>query len=356
MTTPASTPIHMASTNFGRGLEGFRHRIPVELQSTGVAELDALLRGGFPRGSLIELCGSSSSGRTGVSFSLLAQATARQETCAFVDVSDSLDPMSLAAAGVDLARLLWIRCGNLDAGVRSDKNAFSSKPETTPPLAMTREIVKRVQGWQHPRDQIRGIENAIPSVMRNTGKSKSYSLKAKPTPPLSTGAPKSVVSQKSMLSSTFPDEQGISVNRFSRKFSGKNKPWKTLEQALKVTDLLLHAGGWGVVVFDFGNISWVDARRIELSTWFRFRRAIENTPTILLLLGEDSCAKCCSSVVLRCQRKSENWSSANSQIHHSELPSFQGFEIEGQILSSRIGLPLMDSAQWIAKSLWANSF
>ena len=62
------------------------------------------------------------------------------------------------------------------------------------------------------------------------------------------------------------------------------KPWKRLEQALKTTDLLLHGGGWGVVVFDLGGISWVDARRIELSTWFRFRRAIENTPTILLLL------------------------------------------------------------------------
>jgi len=34
------------------------------------------------------------------------------------------------------------------------------------------------------------------------------------------------------------------------------KPWKRLEQALKTTDLLLHGGGWGVVVFDLGEISW----------------------------------------------------------------------------------------------------
>src|SRR3989475_8813846 len=95
----------------GRGLEGFQNRAAVELQSSGVTELDAVLGGGFPRGSLVELCGSASSGRTSLAFSLLAQATERQEACAFVDVSDSLDPISLAAAGVALPRLLWIRCG-----------------------------------------------------------------------------------------------------------------------------------------------------------------------------------------------------------------------------------------------------
>src|SRR5438067_2927764 len=95
----------------GRGLEGFQQRVEVELQPSGVMELDAVLGGGFPRGSLVELCGPASSGRTSLAFSLLAQATERQEACAFVDVSDSLDPISLAAAGVELPRLLWIRCG-----------------------------------------------------------------------------------------------------------------------------------------------------------------------------------------------------------------------------------------------------
>src|SRR6267154_5665784 len=95
----------------GRGLEGFQSRSAVELQPSGVTELDAVLGGGFPCGSLVELCGPASSGRTSLAFSLLAQATERQEACAFVDVSDSLDPISLAAAGVELARLLWIRCG-----------------------------------------------------------------------------------------------------------------------------------------------------------------------------------------------------------------------------------------------------
>ena len=83
-----------------------------------------MLGGGFPRGSVVELCGPASSGRTSLAFSLLAQATERQEACAFVDVSDSLDPISLAAAGVELPRLLWIRCG--DTGGRGPDLKASS--------------------------------------------------------------------------------------------------------------------------------------------------------------------------------------------------------------------------------------
>src|SRR5438046_3676033 len=92
-------------------MQGFRGHVAAELQPCGVAELDAVLGGGFPRGSLVELCGPATSGRTGLAFSLLAQATSRQEACAFVDVSDSLDRGSLAAAGVDLPLLLCARCG-----------------------------------------------------------------------------------------------------------------------------------------------------------------------------------------------------------------------------------------------------
>jgi len=351
---PASNRLAFVSNSFGRGLEGFRHRIPAELQSTGITELDALLRGGLPRGSVIELCGASSSGRTSVSFSLLAQATALQETCAFVDVSDCLDPFSLAAAGVDLTRLLWVRCGNPETMVAEKKPVVQAKTAADPAHGMAREKANRMKGWLHPRDSIRGLENAIPLVMGKTERNKSYSQTVKPKASSSSpgNRPRTIAPEacEQLLAKQFGSRP------FSRRTVGKNKLWKKLEQALKVTDLLLHAGGWGVVVFDLGNISWVDARRIELSTWFRFRRAIENTPTILLLLGEDSCAKSCSSVVLRCERKSENWSSAGEEGYPAELPTFQGFEMEGRILSSRIGLPPMDSAQWVAKSLWSNSF
>jgi recombination protein RecA len=93
----------------GRWREGFQNRTAVELLPSGVLQLDAALGGGFPRGSLVEWCGPHSSGPTSLAFSLLAQCTERQGACAFVDGSDSLDATSLAAAAVELPRLLWIR-------------------------------------------------------------------------------------------------------------------------------------------------------------------------------------------------------------------------------------------------------
>src|SRR6266853_6058245 len=154
----------------GRGLEGFQRRSVVELQPSGIAELDALLGGGFPRGSLVELCGPASSGRTSLAFSLLARATERQEACAFVDVSDSLDPVSLAAAGVALPRLLWFRCGETPGKKPAAESSFFDSPEekehTQKFLQQAGE--KKIQGqfWTHPRDQIRGVEKAIPSLLR----------------------------------------------------------------------------------------------------------------------------------------------------------------------------------------------
>src|SRR5271166_2883614 len=80
--------------------------------STGVAALDTLT-GGLPRGALSEIAGPASSGRTGVMLAALAGATRQQEVCALVDASDSFDPASAAAVGVDLERLLWVRCSDM---------------------------------------------------------------------------------------------------------------------------------------------------------------------------------------------------------------------------------------------------
>src|SRR5215467_6413059 len=154
----------------GRGLEGFQRRVEVELQPSGVAELDAVLGGGFPRGSLVELCGTASSGRTSLAFSLLAQATERQEACAFVDVSDSLDPISLAAAGVELPRLLWIRCGEMGDREPDLKSSSYFAPadkeiRKTGGLDSTSKKPVQVHGWRHPRELMRGVDKAIPGLV-----------------------------------------------------------------------------------------------------------------------------------------------------------------------------------------------
>jgi recombination protein RecA len=344
--------------HFPRGLQGFRHSVPCELHPTGIPNLDALLCGGFPRGSIVELCGFACSGRTSLTLSLLAKATERQETCAYVDVSDALDPMSVASAGVDLKHLLWIRCGPTDT--TSPQQPYQSSTLASPPARdpdpsfLENPPKPKSQVWQHPRDQIRGVESSIPSLMRNAERPQKLP-QPQPVHSAALPFPESANAPHILHLASAPqkfDESPIATpaqQRRSQKTRASSKPWKRLEQALKATDLLLHGGGWGFVVFDLGNISWVDARRIEMSTWFRFRRVIEHTPTILLLLGEESCAKSCASLVLQCQRKSENWNYTNPQ-NQTGVAVLGGFEIEGKILCSRTGLQPMDSARWNATS------
>lgn len=72
-------------------------------------DLQGLLPG-LPEGSITEISGVRSSGRTTLLQASLAAATAAGELCAVIDGSDSFDPASAAAAGVRLDRLLWVQC------------------------------------------------------------------------------------------------------------------------------------------------------------------------------------------------------------------------------------------------------
>ena len=334
-----------------RGREGFQTRPVLELQPSGITELDAVLGGGFPRGSLVELCGPASSGRTSLAFSLLSQATERQEACAFVDVSDSLDPLSLAAAGVELPRLLWIRCGepeDPESDLKTCSYFAAADKENRKPDGSSSANKKPMQihGWRHPRELMHGVDKAIPGLV---GKQPAFAESAR-IHVVARCAGEQVERDRE------PPRRGIQppkslrsfcethITREQRRIPRRTKPWKRLEQALKTTDLLLHSGGWGIVVFDLGGISWVDAHRINLSMWFRFRRAVENTPTILLLLGEESCARSCASLVLRCQRTADHWNRARGI--QSGTSTFEGFAVQGEITRSRVQSQRADFARW----------
>jgi recombination protein RecA len=96
-----------------------------EMLSTGISEIDAVT-GGIPRGCLTELYGAASSGKTSVLVATIAAATRRDETCVLVDASDSFDPASGKAAGMEFSKLLWVRCG--DFGKSSSVIPRSSSP------------------------------------------------------------------------------------------------------------------------------------------------------------------------------------------------------------------------------------
>jgi hypothetical protein len=80
--------------------------------------------------------------------------------------------------------------------------------------------------------------------------------------------------------------------------------------ALKAADYLLHAGGFGAIVLDLCQVPPRISNRIPISYWYRFRRAIENTPTILALVEKEPIAKSCASLMLEMKRKKTAWRGA----------------------------------------------
>ena len=81
--------------------------LQVESVSTGSLALDiALGVGGVPRGRIIEIFGSESSGKTTVALHMIAEVQRRGGTAAFIDAEHAVDPTYTRALGVDLDHLL----------------------------------------------------------------------------------------------------------------------------------------------------------------------------------------------------------------------------------------------------------
>ena len=200
----------------GRFGDAFRihDKAVVETLSTGVAEIDALT-GGLPRGSISEIFGPASSGRTSLMYSLLTYATTHEETCALVDTNDVFAPTAAIAAGMNFDRLLWVRCAG------------------------------------------------------------------------------------------------------------------NLEHAFKAADLLLHAGGFGLVVLDLGDVPGKEARQIISSWWYRFRRTVEDRPTVLTVISEEACTRSCAALALELKGMAE-WSRANVKARNGNLLRSNAIKVNRQ--------------------------
>jgi len=84
---------------------------------TGCTVIDQALRGGLPRGQIIEAVGKV--GRLSLALSVLAQATQRRELAVLIDGADALDPSGAAAHGVNLQQLLWVRVKSGNTALRA---------------------------------------------------------------------------------------------------------------------------------------------------------------------------------------------------------------------------------------------
>jgi RecA/RadA recombinase len=104
--------LRASSARLRTGAELARAHVPF-----GVPALDRALRGGMPRGKLVELTGARSSGRLSLAVGAIAQAQREGELVALVDVADAFDPRT--ATDVTLHRLLWVRAHGWLAGLKA---------------------------------------------------------------------------------------------------------------------------------------------------------------------------------------------------------------------------------------------
>jgi len=81
-----------------------------------------------------------------------------------------------------------------------------------------------------------------------------------------------------------------------------------LEHAFKAADLILQSGGFGLVILDLGELPAAQARKIISSWWYRFRRVVEDKPTALVVIAQDTCVQSCASLALAVNKVKEDWS------------------------------------------------
>lgn len=82
---------------------------------------------------------------------------------------------------------------------------------------------------------------------------------------------------------------------------------RNFKHALRAADLLLHDGGFSFVCLDLGDVPRETVRKLPLDAWFRFRRAVENTPTIFVAVEQEANAKTCASLVLKLEAVATHW-------------------------------------------------
>lgn len=121
-----------------------------------------------------------------------------------------------------------------------------------------------------------------------------------------------------------------------------------LERAFKAVDLLLHSGGFGFIALVLSDVPAKAVRRIISSWWFRFRRAIENTPTVLMVITPAACVRSCATLVLELKRETALWPSTLSVV--SENVNGTLTEPEGKT-TSHLSLVTPKPESWLSLSL-----
>src|SRR5208282_557999 len=109
--------------------------------------VNTLLEGGIPRGRISEIVGRRGCGKTSLAAAFISSATRRSEVAAVIDLANAFDPATMAEAGIELSKVLWVHPGDILAplGGRSQFSGWSGKyPRHRP------EVEELLEVYQNP--------------------------------------------------------------------------------------------------------------------------------------------------------------------------------------------------------------
>ncbi len=285
----------------------------------GNEAVNTLLGGGLPIGGICEFTGPASAGRTSLALSVLSEATV-DSACAYIDVSDSLDARSAAAAGVRLKNLLWVRFSEMQVQRPSLTQTAQAQNAAAPSRDKAANRSTQHHGIRHPRTETKGIDRALERMLVQKAEVRLKKMEGTP------GFP----NQRLSLAAA-PEEQ-VAYEHFNARRADASdplrqidrraadevrerasspavvqgglrrdaKPWSKLDKALRAADQILQSGGFRVVVLDLASIPPDQSLRIPSATWYRFSRAAQEGDAILLLLTQEPCARSSAKCVLDC--------------------------------------------------------
>jgi len=105
-------------------------------------------------------------------------------------------------------------------------------------------------------------------------------------------------------------------------------------RALKATNLVLQAGGFGVVAFDLADVPPMAIRQFPYTTWMRIARVIEGSQTAAILVGAERIARSPGGVTIALDAESGTargaWHGAADRARF-----LQGLAIQPRIVSAR---------------------
>jgi recombination protein RecA len=308
---------------------------------TGIQSLDSLLQGGLPVGAVSELVGPECSGRTDIALSFVAHLTQASKVCAWIDASNSFDPASAAAAGVDLARLLWVRCGAVQEAVKRPARRFVLPDKYFVPRPAKQGLHGGGFG-AHPRGETKGFSDAVGDLLVP----QSFAPRcAEPQRRVREEKPRFIASDEPVVVT-------------SRRYVPTSKPWGRIEQALGAADLLLQGGGFSAVVLDLAGLAPEFVSRIQLSTWFRYRAAAERTQSSVLLLTQHPCAKSSAELLLHLRPAEAIGDEATvfTGIRaHLEITRQRFTQNASNVIPLRKPSKSVSGATWDSRTAWAGA-